>query len=447
MDPVIAIVGRPNVGKSTLFNQLTRTRDALVHNMPGLTRDRQYGEVLIAEQKGILIDTGGLDLQGDDLTEKMTKQAWQAVEESQLVFFILDAKVGLTALDNNLLSKLRRYHKSLILVINKIDGQDEIEAISEFSRLGFPHIICISAAHGRGLTELMTLAASLLPQKKEKIETTTAHPSSPKGIRVAIVGRPNVGKSTLVNRILGEERVIAFDQPGTTTSSIEIPFTHRGVSYVLIDTAGVRRKSRITASVEKFSIIKSLQAIEMADVSLMLIDATTGLVDQDLRLIDFIIRSGKALVIAINKWDGQTQDDKDNIMAEIDRRLGFADFARCHFISALHGSSVAALYASIQEAYRAANCEASTGTITRLLEDAIKNHQPPLINGRRIKLRYAHIGSKNPLKIIIHGNQVTKLPDSYVRYLNHYFREKLNLTGAVLQLLFKSSKNPFAPKK
>jgi GTPase len=442
MLPVIAIVGRPNVGKSTLFNKLTLSRDALVHDFPGVTRDRQYGEGRVGSKPFIVIDTGGLAGEKLGLNAKMADQAWLAIDESDYVLFLVDAKVGLTSLDIDLLNQLRKLNKRVTLVVNKIDGVNLESIEGEFQYLGFAHIAYISAVHSKGIQTLITDVLKDAPEPPDE-PLDSDDPS----IRVAIVGRPNAGKSTLINRILGEERVVAFDQPGTTTTSIFVPFERHGRQYTLIDTAGVRRKSRVEDAVEKFSVIKTLQAIEQAHVVLVMIDAHAGLAEQDLRLIGFVIESGRSLVIAINKWDGLSTYDRQIIKTEIDKRLGFADFARLHTISALHGTGVGLLYDFIDEAYASATLKLSTNQTTQLLEKAIATHQPPLVNGRRIKLRYAHMGGQNPPRIIIHGNQVDKVPDSYKRYLINYFRETLKVIGTPIKVEFKGGDNPYKDKK
>lgn len=441
MLPVVAIVGRPNVGKSTLFNQLTLTRDALVHDFPGVTRDRQYGEGRLGEKPFIVIDTGGLAGEDEGLNVKMAQQSWLAVQEADYVLFMVDAQAGLTALDQDIIKRLRKLEKPVAIVVNKIDGANLDAVQSEFTYLGFSQIYYIAAAHGKGVLSLIqsVLQDAPLPQA---IET-----SSDDAIKVAIVGKPNVGKSTLINRILGEERVVVFDQAGTTTSSIFIPFERDDRNYTLIDTAGIRRKSRVEDAVEKFSVIKTLQAIETCHVAVVMIDAQSGLSEQDLRLIGFVIEAGKSLVLVVNKWDGLDDYDKNIIKTEIDRRLGFADFAKIHYISALHGSGVGLLYPLIEEAFASATIRISSSKLTAMLEAALAAHQPPLVNGRRIKLRYAHLGGQNPPRIIIHGNQTEQVPDSYKRYLINFFREKLKIVGTPIKVEFKSGENPYKDKK
>lgn len=440
MLPVVAIVGRPNVGKSTLFNKLTASRDALVHDFPGVTRDRQYGEGKLGDKPFIVIDTGGLAGEELGLDGKMAEQAWLAIKEADYVLFVVDAKSGLTALDEQLINELRKINKPVNLVVNKIDGHNLDEIQSEFAYLGFPQVYYIAAEHAKGVLSLIqSVLADAVIEPSPWLDD--------KSIKVAIVGKPNVGKSTLINRILGEERVVAFDKAGTTTSSIYIPFERNDTLYTLIDTAGVRRRSKVEKALEKFSVIKTLQAIESANVVVVMIDAHEGLADQDLKLLGFVLETGRSLVIVINKWDGLDEYDKNIIKTEIDRRLGFVDFAKLHCISALHGSGVGLLYDYIDEAYKSATLEISSSKLTSMLEDAVKQHQPPLAKGRRIKLRYAHMGGQNPPRIIIHGSQTAEVPESYKRYLINFFRSKLKIIGTPIKVQFKTGDNPFKDKK
>lgn len=434
--PVVAIVGRPNVGKSTLFNCLTLSRDALVSDMPGLTRDRQYGEATIADRRFIVIDTGGLTDEKNDLDLLMAEQSLQAIEEADHVLFVVDARAGLTASDMTIAEKLRSMNKKITLVINKAEGMDPDMATADFFRLGFGQPQPISAAHKRGIDELIT---DLLPE--EKAEPTEDAEST--GIKLALIGRPNVGKSTLTNRMLGEDRVIVFDEPGTTRDSIFIPLTRFDKQYTLIDTAGVRQRGKIFETVEKFSVVKTLQAIEATHVVLFLMDAREGVTEQDLRLLGFVIDSGRALVVAINKWDGMSFDEKEKVREMIDRRLDFIPYVRIHFISALHGTGVGNVFDSVDEAWHSANKKLSTPKLTKILQEATIQHAPPMVQGRRIKLRYAHSGGHNPPRIIIHGNQVTSLPDTYRRYLANTFQTRLKLMGTPVRVEVKSGENPF----
>lgn len=434
MLPVIAIVGRPNVGKSTLFNRLTKTRDAIVADLPGVTRDRLYGEGQVGEQRFIVIDTGGLagDAQ-NNLAGLTEQQTWLAVNEADAILFLVDARSGLSGADATILQRLRQTAKPIYLVINKAENLNAEVARNEFYQLGLDNIFPISAAHGEGI-------AALMQQVLTKFPETSAEPEAATGIKIAIIGRPNVGKSTLVNRILGEERVLVYDLPGTTRDSIYIPFQRDNKTYTLIDTAGVRRRRGITEAVEKFSVIKALQAIDAANVVVMVLDAHESVAEQDLRLLGFIIEAGKALVIAVNKWDGLDNEQRTAIKNQLDRRLDFVNFARIHFISALHGSNVNDLFTSISEAYRAAMEELPTPELTRVLQQAVNAHQPPAPQGREIKLRYAHAGGHNPPVIVIHGKYLKKLPESYRRYLVNFFRNALKLVGTPIRIVFKSEK-------
>ncbi len=451
----IAILGRPNVGKSTLFNRLTRTRQAIVADEPGVTRDRLYGEGKLGVELGsspyIVIDTGGIGsddnaLQitgGDDIIKQTEYQARQAAEEADCLLFLVDAHAGLMPDDEAMAHYLRCLKKTVYLVVNKIDGLPENTACADFYAMGLGEPYPISSAHGHGITSLITHILQNTPALEEEF----LPPEIENSIRVAFIGRPNVGKSTLINRILNEERVLVADMPGTTRDSIFIPFEKQDQHYTLIDTAGVRRRGKITEAVEKFSVIKTLQAIEKTQICVFLVDATEGLTDQDLHLIRFIIDAGKALVIGVNKWDGLSGVDKNKIREDLKWRLEFASFASLHFLSALRGTGVNALFKSIRQAYESATKTLSTPLLTRILESAVESHEPPMINGRRIKLRYAHPGGHNPPLIVIHGNQTTRLTDSYRRYLINTFRQALGLTGTPIRLELRNSENPHAGKK
>ncbi len=443
MKPVIALVGRPNVGKSTLFNRLTRSRDALVADQPGLTRDRQFGEGRLGERPYIVVDTGGLSGEDRGLDGLMARQSWQAVEESDAILFLVDARDGLTAEDENIAARLRSTGKPVWLVVNKVDGLDPDVVAAEFHALGLGEPWPIAAAHGRGVRQLIDAVLDALPAPEGRSEEEEAE----QGIRIAIVGRPNVGKSTLVNRILGEERVVAWDMPGTTRDSIYLPFERDGQRYTLIDTAGIRRRSRVKEAIEKFSVIKAMQAIEDAHVVIMLLDAREGISEQDATLFGFILDSGRALVIAVNKWDGLDADQKARIRRELEVKLPFVNFARIHTISALHGSGVGDLFASVQKAYASAMRDLPTHRLTEILESLVQAHAPPVVKGRRIKLRYAHQGGRNPPLIVIHGTQTEAVPDAYRRYLINGFRKALRLEGTPIRIEFKSGKNPYAGRK
>jgi len=437
MLPVIALVGRPNVGKSTLFNVLTKSRDALVADYPGLTRDRKYGHGTYNDRSYIVIDTGGLSGESEELDEQMARQTLLAIDEANLVLFMVDGRSGLTAADESIARQIRRLGKKVHLVINKTDGVDIQQAQAEFYSLGFADSCTIAAAHKKGVPALIDKILVDWPEWEAEEPAT-------RGIKVAIVGKPNVGKSTLVNRILGEERVVVMDMPGTTRDSIYIPFEHEGQEYTLIDTAGVRRQKKVKDTVEKFSVIKTLQAVDHSNVTIIMIDAREGISDQDLHLLGYAIDSGRALIIAINKWDGMNAYDKERIKDDLQRRLSFVQFAEIYFISALHGSGVGVLYRAIKKAYASATRNLSTSELTRILENATQAHQPPTIRGRRIKLRYAHQGGMNPPIVVIHGNQTELLPRAYTRYLMNHFIEALKLKGTPMRLEFKTGANPYA---
>ena len=471
MIPVVALVGRPNVGKSTLFNRLTRTRDALVADFPGLTRDRKYGRAEVEGHEFIIIDTGGIDGTEEGVETHMAAQSLQAIEEADVVLFMVDARAGLMPADEGIAKHLRSRKKKTYLVANKTDGIDANTVIGDFYSLGLGDIHPIAASHGRGVTQLIEHSLKpFIDIEDEEIELTDEEENAAywaaieaEGelaedeeddfdpttlpIKLAIVGRPNVGKSTLTNRILGEDRVVVFDMPGTTRDSIYIPMQRDEREYILIDTAGVRKRGKVTETVEKFSVIKTLQAIEDANVVLLVIDAREGISDQDLSLLGFILNAGRSLVIAVNKWDGMKPEDREHVKDMLELRLGFVDFARIHFISALHGSGVGNLFESVQEAYESATRRVGTALLTRIMKMAEDEHQPPLIRGRRVKMKYAHAGGHNPPIVVIHGNQVSDLPDSYKRYLMNYFRRSLKVMGTPIRILFKEGENPFADKK
>ena len=491
MMPVVALVGRPNVGKSTLFNRLTRTRDALVANFPGLTRDRQYGQAKIGELEFIVVDTGGIDGTEEGIELEMAAQSLAAIDEADVVLFMVDGRAGLSSADEGIASHLRRCQKRTLLVVNKTDGIDADSAVSEFYQLGLGDVYPIAASQGRGVLSLIETA--LAPQLEElaveqeqliaelavdsdnesddesgdefdftdldedqvqdllavmdQANEEDAQQFADLPIKLAIVGRPNVGKSTLTNRILGEERVVVYDQPGTTRDSVYIPMQRDEQDYILIDTAGVRRRGRVHETVEKFSVIKTLKAIEDANVVLLILDAREGISDQDLSLLGFVLNAGRSIVLAVNKWDGIEKDVREDIKRELDRRLGFIDFARLHFISALHGSGVGNLFDSVKEAYESATKRVNTSMLTRIMMIAQDDHQPPLVSGRRVKLKYAHAGGYNPPRIIVHGNQVKALPESYKRYLINYFRRSLNIMGTPIRVEFNEGVNPYEGKK
>ncbi|MCH9842703.1 MAG: ribosome biogenesis GTPase Der [Gammaproteobacteria bacterium] len=443
MIPVFALVGRPNVGKSTLFNRLTKTRDALVANYPGLTRDRKYGEGSMLGKRFMLIDTGGITGTEEGIDSIMAEQSMLAIQEADAVMLIVDSKVGLTPLDSHLAEYLREKECVVYLVANKIDGVNPDIASAEFFELGLKNIYPTTATHGRGVKNLMESVLESFPESNQKDEDVRQE----KGIKIAIVGRPNVGKSTLVNRILGEDRVIVFDEPGTTRDSVYIEYQREDTKYTLIDTAGIRKRKNVSLTVEKFSIVKTLQSIDDANVVVFLIDAQEGLVDQDMHLMGTIVDAGRALVIAINKWDGLNDYSKDRVKVQLDRRLHFVKFADLHYISALHGTGVGNLYKSIESSYASAIDKLSTNKLTLILQDAVIHHQPPLVRGRRIKLRYAHAGGKNPPIIVIHGNQLDEIPSHYSRYLEKTFCRALDLHGTPVKIEYRSSENPYEGKK
>ncbi|NCB56075.1 MAG: ribosome biogenesis GTPase Der [Gammaproteobacteria bacterium] len=477
MTPVVALVGRPNVGKSTLFNRLTRSRDALVADFPGLTRDRKYGQAVVDDMNFIVVDTGGIDGSEEGIEVKMAEQSLQAIDESDVVLFMVDARAGVTSADIGIANHLRRQKKKVFLVANKTDGLDGDVHCADFYSLALGEVYQIAASHGRGVTSLLEKALAPFFEEltgksaeEEAADEDAAYWAAFEGtdvteedeseeeltgedryadlpIKFAIIGRPNVGKSTLTNRMLGEDRVIVYDLPGTTRDSIYIPLERDDQHYIVIDTAGVRKKKKIYETVEKFSVVKTLQAIEDANVVLLLIDAREGVSDQDLSLLGFTLHSGRSIVIAVNKWDGLDQDTKEKIKEDLERRLGFVDFARVHFISALHGSGVGNLFDSLQEAYRSATKRISTSMLTRIMNMAAEDHQPPLVRGRRVKLKYAHAGGYNPPRIIIHGNQVKDLPESYKRYLINYYRKSLKIMGTPIHIEFQEGDNPFEGRR
>lgn len=437
MIPVVTIVGRPNVGKSTLFNRLTKTRAALVADMPGVTRDRQYGDGLVGDRPYIVVDTGGIAETSDpEMAEMTDQQVMQAIEESNHLLFMVDARDGLTTADQNIAKMLRAHRDKVTLIVNKSDRLEAAVATSEFFALGFGEPQPISATLGRGIESLMMELLANYPIIELPDEKSDS-------IHVAVIGRPNVGKSTLINRILGEERLVTMDRPGTTRDSIFVPFEREGQKYTLIDTAGIRRRARVSEVIEKYSIIKALEAIRLAHVVIVMMDAHEAITDQDLRLIGKVIEMGKSIILAFNKWDNLSDYDKEQFKQIVDRKLPFADFARRYYLSALHGSGVGKLYHAIDETYEAASQTIATPQLTRALEAAVTAHQPPLVNGRRIKLRYAHLGGHHPMIFIIHGKQVTRLPDSYKRFLNNHFRKTFNLVGVPLIIKFLNDDNPY----
>jgi GTP-binding protein len=446
MLPVVAIAGRPNVGKSTLFNRLTRSRDALVADYPGLTRDRQYGFGKLGPLPYIVIDTGGMAGGESGIGELMTRQTIRALGEADVAIVMVDGRTGLTAADEHVASLARQHAKATWLVANKAEGLDPELAVAEFHALGLGEPVAISAVHGDRVSALMDEVLAPFRGDEEPAEVAeTADLERP--LRVAVIGRPNVGKSTLINRLLGDDRLLVFDQPGTTRDSVAVPFERDGRHYVLVDTAGVRRKSRVHAPIEKFSIVKSLQAMESADVVIALLDAREGVTEQDVSLMGLIVERGRALVVAANKWDGLAGDQRRHVRDELDRRLPFLDFAERLTISALHGTAVGDLLPAAERAWQAAVRDLPTAELTRVLEDAVREHEPPLVRGRRIRLRYAHQGGRNPPVIVIHGKQTERLPDAYRRYLVNRFRKAFKLQGTPVRLTFKTGVNPYEGRR
>ncbi|MGJ8670395.1 MAG: ribosome biogenesis GTPase Der [Oceanococcus sp.] len=440
--PTVALVGRPNVGKSTLFNQLTRTRDALVADEAGLTRDRQYGMADIADGYCIVVDTGGImdDAQGLDAT--VAEQSQMAIEEADLVLFMVDGRSGLNSEDQAIAHQLRRHSGKTLLLMNKCEGLDLDVLASEFFSLGLGPPLGIASAHGQGLGALREAIAG-----KVALPTSNKPKREHGRVAVALVGRPNAGKSTLLNRLIGENRVIASDVAGTTRDSVEVDFDYNGKPYVLIDTAGLRRRSKVHEKIEKFSIVKTLQAVDASNVVVVLVDATEGVSAQDARILGMIADTGRAIVVAINKWDGLEKEVRERIRSEIERKLPFLDYATFVTISALHGSKLKELMQAVAKAHKAAFCDLSTSALSTALEKAVHAHPPPAVAGRRIKLSYAHQGGRNPPTIIIHGNQTEKLNQNYRRYLVNSFRQVFELHGTPVALQFKTSDNPFKDRK
>ncbi|MGQ0587756.1 MAG: ribosome biogenesis GTPase Der [Gammaproteobacteria bacterium] len=439
--PVLVLAGRQNVGKSTLFNRLTGTRDALVADFPGLTRDRQYGYGVHEDRRFIVVDTGGLSpAEGGALARLAADQARLAIAEADQILFLVDARAGLTPADEAIARELRRAGKPVRLVVNKAEGLGPASA-ADFFRLGFDDPALVSAEHGHGVERLMDAVLA-------QVAPAADQPAVPEhAIKVAIVGRPNVGKSTLVNRLVGDERVLSADQPGTTRDAIAVPFTRDGRDYVLIDTAGIRRRAKVTEHVEKISVVKALQAIEQADVVIALVDAQDEIGVHDARLLGLVAERGRGLVLAVNKWDGLESAARTRVKEAIDFKLPFLDFMPVHTISALHGSGLAELMKDVQAVYAASTRELKTPELTRVLEKAVFDHSPPAVVGRRIKLRYAHLGGRDPITIIVHGNQTERLPVSYKRYLTNEFRKAFELKGLPLRVEVKTGENPFKGRK
>ncbi|HJV11163.1 MAG TPA: ribosome biogenesis GTPase Der [Burkholderiales bacterium] len=441
MKPVIALVGRPNVGKSTLFNRLTRSRDAIVHDVPGVTRDRHYGEARHGPRAFIAIDTGGFEPRSPQgVFVEMARQAEQAMVEADAIVFVVDGRAGLTPGDRAIAERLRKLKTPVHLAVNKSEGKQPDLAVAEFHELGLGAPAAISAAHGEGVRELMDVVLEKFPEA-EREAPEEKHP------RVAIVGRPNVGKSTLVNALVGEERVIAFDEPGTTRDPIEVPFERAGRRYTLIDTAGLRRRGKTGEPVEYYSIVKALQAIEAANVAILLLDASTGITEQDAHVAGYVLERGRAVVIAVNKWDAADKEARERMKMELAWKLGFLSFAETHFVSAKDGKGLGALMRSVDAAHAAAMARLSTPKLTRAMIAAVERQAPPKTGLIRPKLRYAHQGGVNPPRIIIHGNALDRVPESYKRYLEGFFRNQFALTGTPMRIEFRTGRNPYAHKR
>ena len=442
MLPVVALVGRPNVGKSTLFNALTRSRDALVADLPGVTRDRHYGVCRLGASPFVVVDTGGLSGRDDDIDVLTARQVRLAIAEAAVLVLVTDAREGLLPQDRSVLDELRRSGKPVLIAVNKTDGLDEQGALAEFAVLGVAAMLPLAAAHSRGVDGLLAAVAAQLPPPSEEPEEPTDD-----GVRVAILGRPNVGKSTLINRLLGEDRLVVSAVAGTTRDPIRVPLERDGRRYVLIDTACVRRRGRVEEALEKFSVIKTLQSLEAAEVAVLLIDASEGITDQDLALIGHALDAGRALVIAANKWDGLDAYQRQQCRSGLERRLDFVAWAKTVFVSALHGSGLRELMRAVDRAHAAATRDLTASALTRALEQAYAGHQPPLVRGHAPKLRYAHPGGHNPPTIVIHGSRTAHIADSYQRYLENFFRKRFKLEGTPVRIEFREGENPYAGRR
>lgn len=444
MTTTIVIIGRANVGKSTLFNRLIGSRTALVADQPGVTRDIQYGTTVLGGRSFTFVDTGGLldqDGEDEDISGFVSGQALRAAKEADAVFWLVDGRDGLTATDEILARRLRADCRYLYLLVNKTEGLDVHTACAEFHALGVGDLYPISARQGTGINDLMENVIHDVPDNNSDTAEIAA------GLRICFIGRPNAGKSTLINRIIGENRMLTHVTPGTTRDSVAVPFTRDGGSYVLVDTAGVRRRSRVTEAIEKFSIVKTLEAIEHSQVVIVVMDAREEITEQDLNLTGMVVTAGKPLIIAVNKWDGLDSDRKHRIKDQVDRRLNFADYAVVKYLSALHGTGVGNLFSAIDRIGKILTRQFKSSRLTGIIHDAAESHPPPLVHGRRIKLRYAHLGGINPLRIVVHGNQTEHVPESYRRYLSGVIRNRLKLTGVPVLIDFRGGENPYQNKK
>jgi len=442
MLPTIVLVGRPNVGKSTLFNRLTKSRDALVADLPGLTRDRHYGRGVGASRPYLVVDTGGFEpLTDSGILKAMATQTLLAIDEADIIIYLVDGRQGITPQDMEIANRLRRASCPVLLAVNKTEGMQKAIVSSDFYELGLGDPLPISSAHGEGVRDIVDMALEHFPEIVDEPPLDYTGDRIPK---VAIVGRPNVGKSTLVNALLGEDRVIAFDQPGTTRDSISIDLERNGKTYTLIDTAGVRKRGRILEAIEKFSVIKTIQSIEEANVVILVVDAQEGITEQDAHVAAYILDAGRALVVGINKWDGLKEEERDWVKLDIDRKLNFLDFAEFHYISALRKKGLTELFKSVDIAYKSAFAKLTTPLLTRVLSDAIQQHQPPISKGIRPKLRYAHQGGSNPPVVVVHGSHIDGVKDAYTRYLSKTFRKTFQLSGTPLRIQYKQGHNPFA---
>lgn len=443
MLPLVALVGRPNVGKSTLFNALTRSRDALVHDEPGVTRDRNYGICRLGQRPFAIVDTGGIADEEEGLAGATARQSRTAAEEADLVLFVVDGREGPSSLDDEILRWLRKAGRPTLLVVNKTDGLDRRTCIADFARYGIADAVGVSSAHRQGLDDLVDEVVERLPE----VGSAETLDDDPERVRIAFVGRPNVGKSTLVNRILGEERMIASEVPGTTRDSIAVDLERDGRKYRLIDTAGIRRKSKVDEAVEKFSIVKTLQAIEQCQVAVIMLDATEGVTDQDASVLGAVLDAGRALVVAVNKWDGLTQYQREQTDGLLARKLSFVNWAEAVHISAKHGSGLRELFAAIHRAHTSATATFSTADVTRALEIAYTTNPPPAVRGHVSKMRFAHPGGENPPTFVVHGSRLKQLPESYRRYLENFFRKRFKLVGTPVRFIFREGENPYKDKK